>query len=44
LKGILSEPELAAKAVAQSSLYIIVDGILYYNGQKDRTARAVTPC
>jgi len=44
LKGILPEPVFAAKTVAQSSLYNIVDGILYYTGQKDSPARAVVPC
>ena len=44
LEGTLPAPELAAKNVAQSPLYTIADGILYFIGQKDSPARTVVPC
>ena len=39
-----AEPQLAAKVVAQVSMYTIVDDILYFNGQKGDSPRAVVPC
>ena len=35
---------LTTKTVTQASMYTIVDGILYYTGQKDDLPRAVMPC
>ena len=44
-EGVLpTEPQVAAKVVAQAIMYTIVDGILYYNGQKGDSPRAVVPC
>ena len=39
-----TEPQVAAKVVAQATMYTIVDVILYYNGQKGDSPRAVVPC
>ena len=44
-KSILpAEPQLAAKVVAQASMYTIVDDILYFNGQKGDSPRTLVPC
>ena len=44
-EGVLpTEPQVAAKVVTQATVYTLLNGILYYNGQKDDFPRAVVPC